>query len=100
MVVISGRAVEIGGQVRGADRLAGDRAGRARDIVATISDGLAWILIVGGAPLGPRLIDWNFVASSARSGSIARARAWKAQTFPLIPPDHDEHIPYPELHTR
>ena len=87
--------VEIGGQTLAADRLAVIAPG-AHVVCAAAA---ARILIVGGAPLGPRLIDWNFVASSM--DRIDRARdGWRAQTFPLIPTDHDEHIPYPELHTR
>lgn len=59
----------------------------------------ARVMLVGGGEMTPRFIDWNFVASSKER--IDRARdAWKAQTFPQIPDDHDEHIPYPELHQR
>jgi redox-sensitive bicupin YhaK (pirin superfamily) len=55
------------------------------------------VLVLGGAALGPRFIDWNFVASS--QDRIDRAReAWKARTFPEIPSDHDEFVPYPDLH--
>lgn len=64
-----------------------------------IADSDARVMLVGGAPMGARIIDWNFVASTKER--IDRARdAWKAQTFPQIPDDHDEHIPYPELHQR
>jgi redox-sensitive bicupin YhaK (pirin superfamily) len=94
IVVIEGE-VEIGGQVVAADRLAVIAPGE--HVVRAVA--ASRILVVGGAPLGARLIDWNFVASSKER--IDRARAgWQAQTFPLIPTDHDEHIPYPELHTR
>lgn len=55
------------------------------------------VMVLGGPAFPPRLIDWNFVASSRER--IARAvEAWKAQTFPRIPDDHDDFTPYPELH--
>ena len=44
-----------------------------------------------------RLLDWNFVASTRDRLDRARA-AWKAQTFPKIPGDDVEFVPYPELH--
>lgn len=54
------------------------------------------VMLIGGASLGARLIDWNFVAST--KDRIDRAReAWKRQEFPNIPTDHDDFIPYPEL---
>lgn len=54
----------------------------------------ARLLVLGGAPLGPRFIEWNFVSSS--QDRIARASAaWKAQTFPKIPGDDQEFIPLP-----
>jgi hypothetical protein len=94
VVVISG-SIEIGGVAVAADHLAvlaGDEAA-----IGAVTD--ARLMILGGAPLGARFIDWNFVASSKER--IDRARdAWRAQTFPKIPTDHDEHVPYPELHTR
>ena len=47
--------------------------------------------------LGPRLIEWNFVASSRER--LDRARdAWKAQRFPRIPGDDQEFIPWPDDH--
>lgn len=51
-------------------------------------------LVLGGAPLGTRLIEWNFVASSR--DRIDRARdAWRARQFPVIPTDDQEFIPWP-----
>ena len=55
------------------------------------------LLVIGGPQLGPRFIEWNFVAST--KDKIARASAaWKAQTFAKIPCDDQEYIPLPELH--
>jgi redox-sensitive bicupin YhaK (pirin superfamily) len=54
-------------------------------------------LILGGPPLGPRLIEWNFVASSR--DRIDRARvAWQERRFPAIPTDDQEFIPWPGDH--
>jgi redox-sensitive bicupin YhaK (pirin superfamily) len=55
------------------------------------------VLLIGGPHLGDRLMDWNFVASTRER--LERARdAWIAQTFPKIPGDDLEFIPYPERH--
>ncbi len=53
------------------------------------------VMVLGGPPLdGKRFMDWNFVASSR--DRIDRAReAWRAQTFPKIPGDDREFVPYP-----
>jgi len=52
-------------------------------------------LLLGGPPLPPRLIEWNFVASTRER--IERARdAWKARAFPVIPTDADEFVPWPD----
>jgi len=92
--VIAGE-IEIAGEAVEANRLAVLAPG-AHALRATTA---ARVLVVGGPPLGTRFIDWNFVASSKER--IDRARdAWRAQTFPQIPTDHDEHVPYPELHQR
>ena len=65
--------------------------------VALSAASSARVLVLGGAPLGPRLIEWNFVASSR--DRIDRARdAWKARQFPAIPGDDEEFIPWPDDH--
>jgi redox-sensitive bicupin YhaK (pirin superfamily) len=53
------------------------------------------VMVLGGPPLdGKRFMDWNFVASTRER--IDRARdAWRAQTFPKIPGDDRDFIPYP-----
>ena len=66
-------------------------------IVAARAEVATHVLFFGGASLGPRFIEWNFVASSR--AKIERARdAWKAREFPVIPGDDVEFIPWPELH--
>ena len=50
---------------------------------------------IGGAPMGPRFIEWNFVSS--RRDRIAKAkRDWAERRFPTVPGDEDERIPLPE----
>jgi redox-sensitive bicupin YhaK (pirin superfamily) len=77
-----------------ANQLAVLCAGRPATLSATT---VARVLLLGGAPLGPRLIEWNFVASSRER--LDRARdAWKARQFPAIPGDDREFIPWPDDH--
>ena len=61
------------------------------------------IMICGGAPLGERHIDWNFVASDPADIETARAdwAAAAAAGFPedgrfTLPAGETEHIPLPE----
>ncbi len=83
----------------GAERVADNRlaviAPATRVCISAVAP--SHVLVLGGAALGPRFIDWNFVASSKDRIDRARA-AWKARTFPEIPSDHDEFVPYPDLH--
>jgi redox-sensitive bicupin YhaK (pirin superfamily) len=90
--VIEGE-LQLGGEAVAAHRLAVLRGGqRARMSAVQASR----ILLLGGAPMGPRFIDWNFVASTKEQIDAARA-AWKAQTFPKIPGDDEEFVPYPDF---
>ena len=86
------------GQVRIDDGLTGEhimlvvRAG-SDTVVEAVDD--AHIVLIGGAKLGERLIDWNFVSS--RRDRIEQAKAdWRNGRFPTIPGDDDEFIPLPE----
>jgi len=55
----------------------------------------ATVMLLGGEPIGPRHVWWNFVSSSRER--IERAKAdWKAGRFALPPHDHDEFTPLPE----
>lgn len=52
------------------------------------------IALIGGDPVGPRFIDWNFVSS--RKARIGQAREdWRAGRFPKVPGDEEEFIPLP-----
>lgn len=56
--------------------------------------GPARLMLLGGEPLGPRWIWWNFVSS--RQERIEQAKAdWSAGRIRLPPLDHDEFIPLP-----
>ena len=53
------------------------------------------VMLLGGEPIGPRHLWWNFVSSS--SERINRARAdWKAGRFKLPVDDDAEFIPLPD----
>jgi redox-sensitive bicupin YhaK (pirin superfamily) len=55
----------------------------------------ATVMLLGGEPLGPRFIEWNFVSSS--KDRIEQAKAdWRAGRMKLPDADHDEFIPLPE----
>lgn len=51
-------------------------------------------MLLGGTPLGPRRLWWNFVADSPERIEQAKAD-WRAQTFGQVPGE-TEHIPLPE----
>lgn len=52
------------------------------------------LVLLGGAPVGKRLISWNFV-SSAQDRLDRAAEGWKARRFPPVPGDEEEFIPLP-----
>jgi redox-sensitive bicupin YhaK (pirin superfamily) len=54
----------------------------------------ARLLLLGGEPVGPRFIWWNFV-SSRKERIDAAAEDWKAGRFAPVPGE-TEHIPLPE----
>jgi redox-sensitive bicupin YhaK (pirin superfamily) len=66
-----------------------------RDTPATLrATSAAVLMLLGGEPVGPRFIEWNFVASSAERIEQAKAD-WRAGRMKL--PEHDatEFIPLP-----
>jgi redox-sensitive bicupin YhaK (pirin superfamily) len=54
----------------------------------------ATLMLLGGEPLGPRFMEWNFVSSSKER--IAQAKAdWRAGRMKLPDLDSSEFIPLP-----
>jgi redox-sensitive bicupin YhaK (pirin superfamily) len=57
--------------------------------------GATRLMLLGGEPLGPRHIWWNFVSSSKERIETAKAD-WLAGRIPLPPNDNQEFIPLPD----
>lgn len=54
----------------------------------------AILMVLGGEPLGPRFIDWNFVSSSRERIEQAKAD-WRAGRMKLPDLDDKDFIPQP-----
>ncbi|KAF1693407.1 pirin family protein [Pseudoxanthomonas koreensis] len=88
--VVSGE-VEVAGQRMEPGSMAVLVAGKAATVVAL---GDAVVMALGGEPVGPRYIDWNFVSSSKERIEQARAD-WAAGRMKLPDLDNGEFIPLP-----
>jgi redox-sensitive bicupin YhaK (pirin superfamily) len=67
----------------------------AEDVPAVVKAATPAILMaLGGEPIGPRFIEWNFVSSSKERIEQAKAD-WRAGRMKLPDLDHDEWIPLP-----
>ena len=89
--IASGR-VEVDGRDYDAGQMLVFAAGDTPSIRATAPSRL---MLLGGEPLGPRHIWWNFVSS--RKERIEQAKAdWKAGRIALPPTDNQDTIPLPE----
>ena len=88
--VIEGE-LELAGETRAANHLAVLVPGATVHLRAVAP---SRVMLIGGVPIGPRLIEWNFVASTRARLDAARD-AWRAQEFPKIPTDADEYVPFP-----
>ncbi len=89
--LVSGE-IEIAGEAFQPGRLLVLRPGDAVTIRAVTP---ARFMLLGGAPLGPRHIWWNFVSS--RKERIEQAKEdWKAGRFGTVPGDDKEFIPLPD----
>lgn len=55
----------------------------------------AIVMGIGGEPIGPRFIEWNFVSSSRERIEQAKAD-WRAGRMKLPDFDHEEWIPLPD----
>lgn len=66
------------------------------NVPATIlAEGASRVMLLGGAPVGPRHMFWNFVASSKERLETAKDD-WREGRFPKVPGDAEEFIPLPE----
>ena len=66
--------------------------GKPAELQATC--GPALLMLLGGEPVGPRFIEWNFVSSSKERIEQAKAD-WRAGRMKLPDLDHHEWIPLP-----
>lgn len=90
---IASGEVEVAGQCHHANQMLVFGAGDAPAIKAVQP---SRVMLLGGEPLGPRYIWWNFVSS--RRDRIEQAAAdWKAGRMPLPESDHEEFIPLPDM---
>lgn len=85
-------SVEVEGQTFGEGQMIVLAPGGAVDIEAI---GPATIMLLGGEPVGPRFIEWNFVSSSKERLEQAKAD-WRAGRMKLPDLDNGEFIPLPE----
>jgi redox-sensitive bicupin YhaK (pirin superfamily) len=79
----------------------GHRTGNRRMLVFSKGDATlratvdAHFVLLGGEPLGPRFMWWNFVSSS-KERIVQAAEDWRAARFAVVPGDAQEHIPAPD----
>ena len=55
----------------------------------------ATVMLLGGEPVGPRFLEWNFVSSSQERIEQAKAD-WRAGRMKLPDLDNGEFIPLPD----
>lgn len=93
--VVSGR-VRVGEREFEPRTLAVARPGRSVELHALEP---SRVMLLGGAHLGERFVEWNFVSS--RPERIEQAKqSWQAREFPVVPGDDIEFIPLPSPPTR
>jgi len=90
-VYVARGSVEIDGAALAAGRMAVLAPGAAADIGATEA---ATVMVLGGEPVGPRFMSWNFVSSSKERLEQAR-EDWRLQRMVLPFGDDEEFIPLP-----
>jgi len=88
---VAAGAVEVLGQRFEAGKMLVFRPGEPVRFTAPVA---AIVMLLGGEPLGPRFIEWNFVSS--RKERIEQAKAdWRAGRMKLPFHDGDEFVPLP-----
>lgn len=90
-VYVARGEVEVDGQRVEAGSMAVLAPGRPATVAAL---GEAVVMALGGEPVGPRYIDWNFVSSSRERIEQAR-EDWAAGRMKLPDLDDEEFIPLP-----
>lgn len=89
---VAAGAVEVDGRTLQTGQMAVFAPGNAITFTAQTD---AVVMLLGGEPLGPRFIEWNFVSSS--KDRIEQAKAdWRAGRMKLPDADDQEFIPLPE----
>jgi redox-sensitive bicupin YhaK (pirin superfamily) len=89
---VAAGTIRVGDQSFAAGQMTVFARGSQPTIVAATD---ATVMLLGGEPLGPRHIWWNFVSS--RAERIEQAKAdWRAGRIPLPVDDAAEFIPLPE----
>ena len=88
--VATGR-VEIAGETYSAGQMILFKPGEAAALKALES---STVMLLGGDPVGPRFIDWNFVSSSRERIEQAKAD-WRAGRMKLPDGDDAEFVPLP-----
>jgi redox-sensitive bicupin YhaK (pirin superfamily) len=83
--------VELDGRVFVAGQMLILEAGKAA-VFTAVTD--CELMLLGGEPVGPRFLEWNFVSSSRERIEEAKAD-WRAGRMKLPDADHDEFIPLP-----
>jgi redox-sensitive bicupin YhaK (pirin superfamily) len=89
LYVVEG-AVATDGQTLGRGQMAVFTPGA----VSAVARAPSLVMALGGEPLGPRFIEWNFVSSSRERIEQAKAD-WRAGRMKLPDLDSDEFIPLP-----
>ncbi|WP_374346915.1 pirin family protein [Phenylobacterium sp.] len=89
---VSEGEVEVDGHAYGAGKMLVFKPGQPVVFTAKTP---AIVMLLGGEPVGPRFIDWNFVSSSRERIDQAKAD-WKAGRMKLPDADDQEFIPLPE----
>ena len=91
-VYVARGAVELAGTALGLGQMAVLAPGQAVDIAASSP---ATVMVLGGEPVGPRYMFWNFVSSSPDRLEQAK-EDWRQGRMVLPPGDDSEFIPLPD----
>jgi redox-sensitive bicupin YhaK (pirin superfamily) len=91
-VYVARGSVEIDGQAFGQGKMILLTRGQAATVTALEP---SIVMVLGGEPVGERLIEWNFVASTRERMEQAKAD-WRAGRMKLPDADNQEFIPLPE----